>query len=214
LALDVQDINQAVEIVSATSEYVDAVKVGLPLGLTAGLGVIRRIEEHTDLPVIADIKISDVPDIAAQLAKICFSLGYEGITIQGFVGPTAIEKCVSESKKTHDVIVVTEITHMDGEIFMQPISEDIAQMAKDVGASGIQAPGTRPERVRILRKIVGDDLLIVSCGIGAQGGEIGGAIEAGADFEIIGRAIWDSPDPAKAAKRISQKIKAENGKQC
>jgi orotidine-5'-phosphate decarboxylase len=214
LALDVQNIDQAVEIVSATSEYIDAVKVGLPLGLTAGLGVIRRIKEHTDLPIIADIKISDVPDIAAELAKICFSLGYEGITIQGFVGPTAIEKCVSESKKTHDVIVVTEITHMDGEIFMQPISEDIAQMAKDVGASGIQAPGTRPERVRTLRKIVGDDLLIVSCGIGTQGGEIGSAIKAGADFEIIGRTICNHHDPEQIAREISQKTKVKNRQLC
>jgi orotidine-5'-phosphate decarboxylase len=210
LALDVQDINQAIKIVSATSEYIDAVKVGLPLGLTAGLSVIKRIKEHTDLPIIADIKISDVPDIATELAKLCFSLGYEAITVQGFVGPTSIEKCVSESGKMRDVIVVTEITHMDGEIFMQPISEDIAQMAKDVGASGIQAPGTRPERVRILRKIVGDDLLIVSCGIGTQGGEIGSAIRAGADFEIIGRTIYNHHNPKQIARKISQKTKVRN----
>lgn len=207
LALDVTDIDHAIDIASITAEYIDAIKIGLPLGLTASFNIVDKIRRSADLPMIADIKISDVPEIARGLARICFDLGFDAITIHGFVGPTAIEECVRESKGTKDVIVITEITHPDAEIFMQPFSEDIVRMAKDVGATGIQAPGTRSERVKLFREIVGNEMLIVSCGIGTQGGKIGSAIKAGADFEIIGRTICNATDPKKAAREISEKLK-------
>lgn len=210
LALDLTDIDHAIDIASVTAEYIDAIKIGLPLGLTAGLNIVDKIRRSADLPMIADIKISDVPEIARKLARICFGLGFDAITIHGFVGPTAIEECVRESKAAKDVVVITETTHSDAEIFMQPLSEDIARMAKDVGATGIQAPGTRPERVRLFREIVGDEMLIVSCGIGAQGGKIGSAIKAGADFEIIGRTIYNASDPEKVAREISERLRMEN----
>jgi len=43
----------------------------------------------------------------------------------------------------------------------------------------------------VLRNIVGA-LIIACCGIGAQGPEPGSAIKAGADFEIIGRTIYEA----------------------
>jgi len=207
LALDVLNVDRAIEIAKVTSEFVDAIKIGLPLGLTTSLCIINKIREFADLPMIADIKIGDVPEIARKLSRVCFDSGFDAVTIHGFIGPTAIEECVRESKGIRDIIVITETTHPDAEIFMQPVSEDIAQMAKDVGATGIQAPGTRPERVKRFRQIVGNDMLIVSCGIGTQGGKIGSAIEAGADFEIIGRMICNAEAPGKIAKKISDKLK-------
>jgi orotidine-5'-phosphate decarboxylase len=48
--------------------------------------------------------------------------------------------------------------------------------------------------------------MIAFCGIGSQGGKFGEAIAAGGDFEIIGRAIYDAPDPLKAAAEIRAAI--------
>jgi len=42
-------------------------------------------------------------------------------------------------------------------------------------------------------------MLIISPGVGAQGAPFGSAIRAGADYEIVGRAIYASQDPAAAA---------------
>ena len=47
----------------------------------------------------------------------------------------------------------------------------------------------------MLYEVITPDKMIVCCGIGAQGGEFGAAIRAGASYEIIGRAIYDAPDP-------------------
>lgn len=203
IALDVMDILEAVKIASAVSSYVDAIKIGIPLGLVAGYGIFQRLKEETGLPIIADVKIADVPHIAREIARICFDAGADAVTVHGFVGPSSIEACVAEAGSSKDVTVMTEITHPDASLFMEDVSQVIARLAKDTGASGIQAPGNRPERVRIMRKIVGNEMTIISCGMGFQGGKRGSALRAGADFEIYGRSIYKAPNPEKAAKEIS-----------
>jgi len=50
--------------------------------------------------------------------------------------------------------------------FTAPVAEDLAKIAVKAGASGIVAPATRPERVRRLRAVVGD-LLILTPGAAA-----------------------------------------------
>ncbi|MEM3221661.1 MAG: orotidine 5'-phosphate decarboxylase, partial [Saccharolobus sp.] len=42
---------------------------------------------------------------------------------------------------------------------------------------------------------------------GVQGADYGSAICAGADYEIIGRSIYDSKDPLHALIKINQIIK-------
>lgn len=44
---------------------------------------------------------------------------------------------------------------------------------------------------------MGNSLVIISCGIGKQGPIVGSAIAAGADYEIIGRSIYN---PEKLGK--------------
>jgi orotidine-5'-phosphate decarboxylase len=69
------------------------------------------------------------------------------------------------------------------------------------------APATRPGRISEIRKIVGQ-LLILAPGVGAQGGSAADAIRAGADYVIVGRSIYASPDPAKAARGISEEVRS------
>lgn len=82
---------------------------------------------------------------------------------------------------------------------------DFARLAVRAGATGIVAPATRPERVRLLREIMGTKL-ILSPGVGVQGGKASEAILAGADAVIVGRAIYESRDPAEAATAVAAEI--------
>jgi orotidine-5'-phosphate decarboxylase len=90
---------------------------------------------------------------------------------------------------------------------MQTAGEAIAKMAADEKASGVVAPATRPERVREIRKIIGNDLTIISPGVGAQGGSASDAIRAGADWVIVGRSIYQAKEPARAAADIVADIR-------
>jgi len=57
-----------------------------------------------------------------------------------------------------------------------------------------------------LRLIVGQRQ-ILSPGVGVQGGRAADAISAGADAVIVGRAITDAADPAKAARDIAADVR-------
>jgi orotidine-5'-phosphate decarboxylase len=85
--------------------------------------------------------------------------------------------------------------------FMAPLAEKLAKMAIDAGADGVVAPATRPERIKMIRSIVGSKI-IISPGVGVQGGSAKNTLDAGADYLIIGRSITSSEDPVSSLKRI------------
>ena len=133
--------------------------------------------------------------------------GADGITLQGFVGKDTMQECIRVAHKSSAyTFIVTEMSHPGAERFMQPVGDKIAEMAKDLGSDGIVAPATRPERTMEYRKIIGEHVMIMSPGVGAQGAKVGDAIKAGANFEIIGRRIYQAPDPGDAAKQFSETI--------
>ena len=70
-------------------------------------------------------------------------------------------------------------------------------------------PATRPERVKKIRKIIGDKLTIISPGVGAQGGRASDVIAAGADWVIVGRSIYKAKFPKEAARQIAEEIQDE-----
>jgi orotidine-5'-phosphate decarboxylase len=101
--------------------------------------------------------------------------------------------------------VVTEMSHPGAEQFMAPLAERMARLAVESGASGVVAPATRPERIRMIRSIIGDKL-IISPGVGAQGGSAGEALQAGADYLIVGRSVYGSADPVAQAKELAAQV--------
>jgi len=205
LALDVTDRARAVKVVEAAAPFLDAVKVGYPLVLGAGLGIVAELSKSAY--VLCDFKVADIPNTNRLIAAEAFKAGAKGIICQAFPGKDSIAAVVDEAKKHGaDVFVVTEMSHPGALDFLAPNAEAMARMAASVGATGIIAPATRPERVRALKGLIGD-LLILSPGVGAQGGKASDAIGAGADAIIVGRNIYESPEPGRAAEALALEVR-------
>jgi len=201
-AIDATDADRARSVAKALAGHVDALKVNWPLVLAAGPGIVT--EFATSAYVLCDFKIADIPNTNRLIVEQAVARGASGVICHAFAGEDSVRACV-EAAKAAEVFVVTEMSHPGGQEFTAKHAEEFARLAVRAGAAGIIAPATRPERVRILRGVVGDRL-ILSPGVGAQGGNPADAIRAGADAVIVGRALYEAEDPAKAAAAIAREI--------
>jgi orotidine-5'-phosphate decarboxylase len=203
LALDVTSKGDAMRVVEAVRDYVDAIKINWPLILAAGPDIIREMSKVK--AVICDMKIADIPNTNRLIVEQAMQRGASAVICHGFTGDDSVKACVDAAKG--QVFVVTEMSHPGGKQFTAPIADKLAALAKSAGARGIVAPATRPERIADLRKIIGG-LEIISPGVGAQGGKASDALRAGADYIIVGRAIYEAPDPKAAAKALADEVRS------
>lgn len=203
LALDITDREKAMDIAAKVQNHVDAVKVNYPFVLGCGMGAVKELAAKVD--VICDFKVADIPNTNRLIVEQARKSGASGIICQAFPGRDSLEACI-KAAGSMDVFVVTEMSHPGADMFMMPVAESMARLAVDVGATGIIAPATKPEKVKALRKIVGN-LRILSPGVGAQGGSASDTIRAGADYVIVGRAIYEAADPEAAVRKIATEIR-------
>jgi len=201
LALDVTSKADALRVANAARNYVDAIKINWPLILSAGPEIIREVSKLKD--VICDLKIADIPNTNRLIVEQAMSRGATAVIAHGFTGEDSVKACIDAAKG--QVFVVTEMSHPGGKQFTAPIADKLAVLAKEAGARGIVAPATRPERIADLRELIGK-LEIISPGVGAQGGKASDAIRAGADYIIVGRAIYESSDPGSSAKALAEEV--------
>lgn len=206
VALDIKDINLALklakEIGKSRGNY--ALKIGRPLEMQGGKSIITKIKEVSNVPLIYDGKIADIPFISSEIAEIAYNAGADAVIAHSFVGSDVIQEIINLNMG--DVITVVEMTHPGAIEYYQPNSEKMAKDALKLGVDGIVLPATRPDRVKKLSKLISDSIYIISPGIKAQGAKPGDAIINGADYEVVGRAIYDSTEPRKAAEALYREI--------
>jgi orotidine-5'-phosphate decarboxylase len=87
-----------------------------------------------------------------------------------------------------------------------------AQLRREAGFDGVIASG---HEAAAIREATGDDFLIVTPGIRPAGADVGDqarvmtpakAIQAGADYLVVGRPITQAKDPGAAARAIVEEI--------
>ncbi len=205
IALDVTRREEALSIAEKLGDTVDAIKVNYPLVLACGLGVITDIKKYAR--VIADFKVADIPNTNTLICREAFEAGADAIICQGFTGLDSVTACVDTAKKYgREAYVVTEMSHPGALDFLQPCAFRLVDLARSAGADGIIAPATRPEKLAEIRRRAGG-MKILSPGVGAQGGDARKAIEAGADFVIVGRSIYNAENPYQAAISFIEQLR-------
>ncbi|MEM3396427.1 MAG: orotidine-5'-phosphate decarboxylase [Thermoplasmata archaeon] len=201
LALDVTERERALKIVREVYQYVDAIKVNYPLVLGCGIEIVKEIAPMKY--VLCDFKIADIPNTNRLIAELAFGKGASGVIVHAFPGRDSLKAVKDVADKFGgDVFTVVEMSHPGGAEFTAKHAEEFASIAREVGARGIIAPATRPEKIERLRKIIGEEMLILSPGVGVQGGNPVQAIKAGADYLIVGRSIYEAANPAKEAEGL------------
>ncbi|MDQ7786734.1 MAG: orotidine 5'-phosphate decarboxylase / HUMPS family protein [Thermodesulfovibrionales bacterium] len=182
-----------------------AIKIGLISIIDNGLSIINELKKITKLPIICDLKIADVPHIAADISEKVYAAGADGIVIQGFVGKEVIKHIKARTPYLH-IYLVSEMSHNAGGYTSEHL-EDFCKMAKDFQLEGIIGPGERPERIQLIKNSVKDGVndktKIIAVGI-ANKNEEDEAIKHGADLIMEGREYQRLLDKQDVKKLLGQ----------
>ncbi len=210
LSLDEKDYAKAMAAAKACAPYIAAVKVHPEMPLywkKSHADAVAEIKKACgQKPVILDAKLADIDSSNQMKSSYYYDAGFDAIICHGFSGQDAVAAVVAEAKKRNRGVFLLVSMTSKGNLFGLREAVRLCKMAKETGVDGIVAPGNDYERLAVARKIIGKDTLIISPGIGKQGGDSSKAVAAGCDFFIAGRSIIESADPGKAAKELYDSI--------
>jgi len=197
------DTEKGIKILDKIYPYIAGCKINRTLVDVIGMNEIKKIiANYPDLIFIADFKIADIPYTNEILAKNAKDTGFDAITVHAFVGSDAIMAV----KRNIDVIVVVAMSHEGAKEFISKNIKKFCELTLNLNIDAVVAPATRVKEIKKIRKILKDKSIILSPGVGVQGGNFGDAIKNGADFEMVGRAIYNGKNPEKTAKEIYKKL--------
>jgi orotidine-5'-phosphate decarboxylase len=82
-----------------------------------------------------------------------------------------------------------------------------ARKTRSWGADGAVVSSKSPSIIREVRAVLKKEQVILSPGVGFQGGDARKALEAGSDFLIVGRSIVESKDPVRTVEALSRGLR-------
>jgi len=202
----------AEELAAGLAGLVAFVKVGLELFTAHGPEAVSTVRSHA--PVFLDLKLHDIPTTVSRASRNAGRLGPSLVTVHALGGIAMMRAAVEGSAKgaadagvpPPGVLAVTVLSSLGGENLASPAS--LAFEAMTAGCAGVVVSG---EDVGAVREALGDAPIVVVPGIRPAGSSNGDqvrvltpaeALEAGADYLVIGRPITAAADPSKAARAI------------
>lgn len=222
-AMDVDSASMARRLADALSGQVGMFKVGLELFLSSALEGSDLVGElGRRAPIFLDLKLHDIPVTVRRALRTAASKeGIRYVTVHTSEGPEALRTYVEEAAPIGalGVTVLTSVSPDDlptlgYSVSMQELVLRRARWAARSGCAGVVCSG---HEAHMVREVVGGSLAIVTPGIRPAWEGMDAhdqqrvmtparAIEAGADYLVVGRPIRDADDPAGAAKRIVEEI--------
>ncbi len=220
--LDVPTAQAARELIEAIGGAVGFFKVGNQLFTSAGPSIVKEVRASGS-KVFLDLKYHDIPNTVRHAVESASALGVDMLTIHLSGGRAMCEAAVVGRGMSNVLILgVTVLTSLNdvalSEVGFRGSVEDevllLAELAKNVGITGLVAS---PQELSILRERFGSLFTTIIPGIRPTWSESGDqkriltprqAVEAGADYLVIGRPITASKDPKTALQRIVDELES------
>jgi len=219
VALDFDSKHKALQSVDRLGSDVKIFKVGLELFSVCGPDIVAEVKKR-GCEVFLDLKFHDIPNTVEKAAHAVAGLGAFMFNVHALGGIEMMKRAKGAAGDKAKVIAVTILTSADENalkkcginVNIEDEVMNLAAMAKEAGLDGVVASAKEATRIR---KELGKDFLIVAPGIRPASTALDDqkrvatpreAIDAGADYIVVGRPITGAPDPAQAARDIIKEI--------
>lgn len=201
LAIDLEDIQGAINLIRKTKDSIDIFEYGTPLVINFGLEGLQKIRtEFPDITLLADLKIMDVASYEVTQA---FKYGADITTILGVAEDQSIKDAIKAAHEAGKEILVDMIGVKDIENRAREVDEFGADYVGTHTGYDLQALGQNPfEEFNLITNNVSKTKTAIAGGIKLSASEE--IKKANPDLLIIGGAISTVDDPAEAAAEFKK----------
>lgn len=203
LALDLVNIQQAIEVVSQVEQYVDIVEIGTPVVINEGLHAVKQVKEaFPNVSILADLKIMDAAGYEVSQAV---NAGADIVTILAAAEDESIKGAVAEAKKLGKEILVDMIAVKDIKARAQQLDEfGVDYICVHTGYD-LQAVGKNSfEDLKAIKSVVKNAKTAVAGGIKLE--TLAEVIAAQPDLVIVGGGITSQKNLSEAASKFKELI--------
>jgi orotidine-5'-phosphate decarboxylase len=222
-ALDVPTAEAALKLAKQIAPVVGAFKIGSELFTSAGPDIVRRVRA-TGAAVFLDLKFHDIPNTVAKAVAAAVRLDVQMLTLHTSGGSEMMRAAEESAQLTALqsgrnaplVLGVTVLTSMDSgtlaELGCEPnVGRHVERLADLAVKAGLRGLVCSPLEIADLRQLLPESVQLVTPGIrtGAEKTDDQKrtltpreALDAGANWLVIGRPIYAAENPRLAAEKI------------
>jgi orotidine-5'-phosphate decarboxylase len=223
VALDVPDAGKAASLAAQLAPVVGAFKIGKELFTSAGPEVVRRIRDSGG-SVFLDLKFHDIPNTVAKAVAAATHLDVQMLTLHTSGGSEMMKAAEVAAQETARqlgrppplLLGVTVLTSMDSQALEEVgqsgnVGRQVERLAALAIKAGLRGLVCSPLELVALRQIVPEETQLVTPGIRTSADALGDqkrtlspreAMDAGANWLVIGRPICAAENPRAAAEKI------------
>jgi orotidine-5'-phosphate decarboxylase len=217
VALDVSDALAGLALAEKLGDAVSFYKIGLGMLTGGGLGLANELKQEHGKRIFLDMKLFDIGATVENAVRGLAQFDLDFLTVHG--DPNVVRAAKEGASGTDlKILAVTILTSLDRADLdanlikpgaMQDLVTERAKRALAAGADGVIASPQEAAVIRALPEAKGR--LIVTPGVRPTGSDAGDqkriatpakAITNGADHIVVGRPIWQAPDPRQATQAI------------
>lgn len=223
VALDVPNAVAGLALADKLGDAVSFYKIGLGMLTGGGLALASELKQEQGKRIFLDMKLFDIGATVEAAVRGLAQFDLDFLTVHGdpHVVRAAKEGAAGSNLKILGVTILTSLDRadLDAALIQQGDLPDLvltrAARALDAGADGVIASPQEAAAIRALPEAAGK--LIVTPGVRPQGADLGDqkrvatpaqAVANGVDHIVVGRPIWQAPDPVAAARAILEELAA------
>lgn len=226
LANDLDDKNmvlvekKTIQNIKTLGKHLCAIKFNFHLLLPLGekkIKKINKIAHDFGLQTIADIKLNDIGNTNMITLQRLWNSGFDAVIVNPIMGPENLSELVKNAHKNNrGVIALVHMSHPGAKLGyglkvqdpdtkkMTNIHELFLKWSYSLHVDGIVVGATIPKLIELSHKKAKGRFEIYSPGVGTQGGNAYDALNAGANYLIVGRTILNSKNPKLEAKKLQE----------
>ena len=219
VALDVPTKQEALELIEKLRDQISFFKIGLQLYAAEGPEIVRAVSS-TGCKVFLDLKLHDIPNTVARAVESAGRLGTQMLTVHLSGGSEMVRAATAARANNMLLLGVTVLTSSTEQTLREigvasGMDDQVLRLAKLGVEAGIDGVVASPHEIKPLRREFDNKIKIVVPGIRPSGAEANDqkrtmsprdALDAGADYLVIGRPITAHRNPREATKRILEDI--------